>query len=128
MTLSCAEYFWPDMIHLLEERIWIAHGRNVDHAGIKVHRDGSPIDLCNDRKACIKAVNDYSIVVQEFLYRISLINNDTFLFDPIHKGEQVLLTKLVLKAKSKAGMLEGSGAGGLLLIDSPSYSSSDLRL
>ena len=66
MTLSCAEYFWPDMIRLLEERVWIAHGKKVDKSGRKVHEDGSLIDLHNDRQARNKAVNDYSIVVQEF--------------------------------------------------------------
>ena len=31
MTLSCSEYFWPDMLRLLEERIWIAEGQNTVH-------------------------------------------------------------------------------------------------
>lgn len=65
-TLSCAEYFWPDMIRLLEDRIWIAEGRHRNGPGAKTDRYGNLIDLANDRKARNKAVNDYAIVIQEF--------------------------------------------------------------
>jgi len=68
-TLSCAEYFWPDMIRLLEDRIWIAEGRQRNGPGAKVDRNGHVIDLANDRKARNKAVNDYSIVVQQFFIK-----------------------------------------------------------
>lgn len=66
LTLSCAEYFWPDMIRLLEERIWIAEGRNNDNAGRRCYSNGTAINLSEDKKARNKAVNDYAIVVQEF--------------------------------------------------------------
>ena len=65
-TLSCAEYFWPDMIRLLEDRIWIAEGRHRNGPGAKTERHGKEIDFTNDRKARNKAVNDYAIVIQEF--------------------------------------------------------------
>ena len=68
-TLSCAEYFWPDMIRLLEDRIWIAEGRHRNGPGAKVDRKGNVIDLANDKKARNKAVNDYAIVVQEFFIK-----------------------------------------------------------
>ena len=45
ITLSCAEYFWPDMIRLLEERIWIAGGSRMDQRGNRIHRDGTIINL-----------------------------------------------------------------------------------
>jgi hypothetical protein len=65
-TLSCAEYFWPDMIRLLEDRVWIAEGKHLSQLGEKLYRDGKKIELTNDSTARNKAVNDYSIVVQEF--------------------------------------------------------------
>ena len=68
-TLSCAEYFWPDMIRLLEERVWIAEGRHRNGPGSKTDRHGNVIDLNSDRKARNKAVIDYAIVVQEFFIR-----------------------------------------------------------
>jgi hypothetical protein len=69
LTLSCAEYFWTDMIRLLEERVWIAEGQNVDDAGRRCHRDGKAIDFTVNVSARNKAVNDYSIVVQEFFIK-----------------------------------------------------------
>lgn len=68
-TLSCAEYFWTDMIRLLEERIWISEGENFTEDGDKAYRDGKKIDLSSDKTARNKAVNDYSIVVQEFFIK-----------------------------------------------------------
>ena len=68
-TLSCAEYFWPDMIRLLEDRIWIAEGRHRNGPGAKTDRNGVVIDLANDKKARNKAVNDYSVVIQEFFIK-----------------------------------------------------------
>lgn len=68
-TLSCAEYFWPDMIRLLEDRIWIAEGRHRNGPGAKTDRHGNVIDLISDRKARNKAVNEYAIVVQEFFIK-----------------------------------------------------------
>ena len=52
VTLSCAEYFWPDLKRLLEERIYAAESRVVD------------LDKKNSERN--RAVNNYSIVVQEF--------------------------------------------------------------
>ena len=52
VTLSCAEYFWPDLKRLLEERIYAAESRVVD------------LDKNDSERN--RAVNDYSIVVQEF--------------------------------------------------------------
>ena len=66
MTLSCAEYFWPDLIRLLEERIWISNGMKTDEAGRHVYDNGKVIDLLSNKNARNRAVNDYSIVVQEF--------------------------------------------------------------
>ena len=66
ITLSCAEYFWPDMIRLLEERTWIAEGYHVNGNGTKTYRDGRVIDFTTNTADRNKAVNDYSIVVQEF--------------------------------------------------------------
>lgn len=68
-TLSCAEYFWPDMIRLLEERVWIAEGRHVSGEGTLLYRSGEPINLADNKTARNKAVNDYSIVVQEFFIK-----------------------------------------------------------
>ena len=61
LTLSCAEYYWPDLIRLLEERI------KMDNPA------GECPDLKNDKSAMIKAANDYSIVVQEyFIQRVQI--------------------------------------------------------
>ena len=54
ITLSCAEYYWPDIIRLLQERI------KMDNP------DGKCPDLKKDKTALTKAVNDYSIVIQEY--------------------------------------------------------------
>ena len=66
MTLSCAEYFWPDMIRLLEERTWIAEGSHINENGLKTYKDGRLIDFSANVADRNRAVNDYSIVVQEF--------------------------------------------------------------
>lgn len=52
MTLSCAEYFWPDLKRLLEEFILLAEHRKVD--------------LSLNHSELNKALNDYTLVVQEF--------------------------------------------------------------
>jgi hypothetical protein len=52
MTLSCAEYFWPDLKRLLEEFILVAENRKVD--------------LSLNHSELNKALNDYTLVVQEF--------------------------------------------------------------
>lgn len=66
LTLSCAEYFWADMIRLLEERVWIAEGKVLDENKRRCHSNGKIIDFTTNVTARNKAVNDYSIVVQEF--------------------------------------------------------------
>jgi hypothetical protein len=52
MTLSCAEYFWPDLKKLLENYIYITEGIKVD------------LDVNLDKLH--QALNDYTIIVQEF--------------------------------------------------------------
>ena len=52
MTLSCAEYFWPDLKRLLEEYILIAENKTVD--------------LSFNHTDLNRALNDYTLVVQEF--------------------------------------------------------------
>ena len=52
MTLSCAEYFWPDLKRLLETHIQLTEGAQVN------------LDLNINKLQ--KALNDYTIVVQEF--------------------------------------------------------------
>ena len=52
MTFSCAEYFWPDLKRLLEERIFAA--------------ESWVFDLDEGDSERNRAVNEYSIVVQEF--------------------------------------------------------------
>ena len=52
ITLSCAEYFWADVIDLLRERLIIA---KIDPADCKV---GSP--------KLVQIANDYSVVIQEY--------------------------------------------------------------
>ena len=52
MTLSCAEYFWPDLKRLLEHYIYITEGTKVD-LDVNLHK-------------LHQALNDYTIIVQEF--------------------------------------------------------------
>lgn len=52
ITLSCAEYFWPDVIRLLKDRLQYT---DVDLSEIYI---GSP--------KLIQLVNDYTIVIQEY--------------------------------------------------------------
>ena len=69
MMLSCAEYFWPDLICLLEDRIWIADGMKKDSLGRHINQKGKVIDLLTDNNARNQAVNDYLIVIQEFFQK-----------------------------------------------------------
>ena len=55
ITLSCAEYYWPDVTRLLEERI---HMADQTH-----HSESTALKSKTD---VMKAVNQYSIVVQEY--------------------------------------------------------------
>ena len=52
ITLSCAEYYWPDLIRVVNERIKI--------------RDGVMGTLAVDKPGIIKAMTDWTGVVQEF--------------------------------------------------------------
>ena len=54
ITLSCAEYYWPDLIHLVNERIGFATGK----MGM----------LAPNKPGIVKAMNEYSVVVQEFFH------------------------------------------------------------
>ncbi len=54
MTLSCAEYFWPDLKRLLEEYILVVENRRVN------------LDL--NHSELQKALNNYTLVVQEFFH------------------------------------------------------------
>jgi len=55
ITLSCAEYYWPDVKRLLEERIHMTE--NTQQAQPSTLKSKTDI---------MKAVNQYSIVVQEY--------------------------------------------------------------
>ena len=55
ITLSCAEYFWPDIIDLIRDRLEIAG------------RDGSDCYVGSPKMS--KLVNEYSIVIQEYFQR-----------------------------------------------------------
>ena len=55
ITLSCAEYFWPDVIELLKQRMSMA---GLDTSMVYV---GSP--------KLIQLVNDYTIVIQEYFQK-----------------------------------------------------------
>ena len=65
LTLSCAEYYWPDLIRLLEERIRMESN------------DGTAPNLRANKTALHKAVNEYSIVVQEYFHKRVQIWLDT---------------------------------------------------
>jgi len=55
ITLSCAEYFWPDIVDLIRDRLKLAH---IDDSDCYA---GSP--------KLVQLVNDYSIVIQEYFQR-----------------------------------------------------------
>lgn len=55
ITLSCAEYFWPDVVQLLRDRLSAA---NLDTSDVYI---GSP--------ALPQLVNDYTIVIQEYFQK-----------------------------------------------------------
>lgn len=52
ITLSCAEYHWPDIVRLLEERLSIAAGK--------------PISFEGKKNLIVKHSNELTIVVQEY--------------------------------------------------------------
>lgn len=52
ITLTCAEYYWPDIIRLIKDRMILA-GDNPD-------------DLDPNKPRYIQIINDYSLVVQEY--------------------------------------------------------------
>ena len=54
LTLSCAEYFWPDLKRLLEDTILESEGRQVN--------------LSLNHNELNRALNDYTTVVQEFFH------------------------------------------------------------
>lgn len=69
ITLSCAEYFWPDIIRLVEERHFIATGEKLN--------------LNPSSKNRIQLMNEYTIVVQEYFQKrvemwIDTVGKDIF--------------------------------------------------
>jgi len=56
ITLSCAEYYWPDVKKLLKDRI----KNSFDTS------DNNYDDMLTTKAAIMKAVNQYSIVIQEY--------------------------------------------------------------
>lgn len=66
LTLSCAEYFWPDVIRLLEERIWIENGMRTDNNGNHVDQNNDIINLTLDTSRFHRAIVQYSVVIQEY--------------------------------------------------------------
>ena len=73
ITLSCAEYFWADVIDLLRDRF--------THAGL------DPRDCHVGSPKLIQIVNDYTIVIQEYFQRRTEIWLDTvgkLIFDIKH--------------------------------------------
>lgn len=54
MTLSCAEYFWPDLKRILEDFI--------------LHAEGRKVNLELDHSTLNNVLNDYTLVVQEFFH------------------------------------------------------------
>jgi len=56
ITLSCAEYYWPDVKKLLQERINIAGNKN----------NNDQQNTLPNKRSLTKAVNQYSIVIQEY--------------------------------------------------------------
>lgn len=56
ITLSCGEYYWPDIIRLLKERMQLA-------------RDPREEGCYAGSRQLTKIINDYSIVIQEFFQK-----------------------------------------------------------
>ena len=50
ITLSCAEYHWPDIKHLLQERLKIAGSNKADEV----------------KEGYVQSINDYTLIVQEY--------------------------------------------------------------
>ena len=55
ITLSCADYYWADIIRLVKERHFIATGETLDFSG---HKSGK-----------VKIINDHAGVVQEYFQK-----------------------------------------------------------
>ena len=55
ITLSCAEYFWPDIIRLVKERHFIATGESID--------------ISEGIKGRTQLINDHAGVVQEYFQK-----------------------------------------------------------
>jgi hypothetical protein len=51
-TLSCAEYHWPDIIKLIEDRIFLETNKRIQ--------------LKRNEKTIVKAMNEYTGVIQEY--------------------------------------------------------------
>ena len=55
ITLSCAEYFWLDIMRLIKERHFIATGESID--------------ISKDMKGRTQLINDHAAVVQEYFQK-----------------------------------------------------------
>ena len=55
ITLSCAEYYWPDIIRLVKERHFLATGETVD--------------LSDGAAGRVQMINDHAAVVQEYFQK-----------------------------------------------------------
>ena len=55
ITLSCAEYYWPDIFRLLQDRLQYTSEKDMSEEDIK--------------KNLVQLVNQYAIVVQEYFER-----------------------------------------------------------
>ena len=55
LTLSCAEYFWPDIRRLLQQFIYQTTKRKVDFE--------------KDYRLLNQALNDFSVIVQDFFHK-----------------------------------------------------------
>lgn len=69
LTLSCAEYHWPDIIRLVKDRIFIETGQTVE--------------LLSDHGTIVQIMNDYASVVQEYFQQrvqlwISTVGKEIF--------------------------------------------------
>lgn len=56
ITLSCAEYFWADILRLIKERM-ILEGKTKEYAETKCSRNA---------KGFVETISDYGIIVQEY--------------------------------------------------------------
>jgi len=88
MTLSCAEYYWPDLRRLLAECIKLANP------------DEPLSDLENDIAARNKVIRKYSIIVQEYFQKrtkhyLETVCKDVFKFKHVDTSLQRVAAKYI---------------------------------